>query len=274
MKHPWSLTALTVALLLTPHVASADQYRFEPGCTLPYEAIKQHHPIDEVCNREGESQEYAPNSQAQRKANTAKNQLCTPGPPVLLTFQDFEQLMGAAEDHGIEFGSFKHPKDRTVLRNLYTKTVAGQAVSVGEGSLVRVVGYVADAVVSNKSSGESVNCKRKAKVNNDIHITLVRQPDDPPCRGIVAEVIPHYRPKAWRDTTISEIERPVRVTGHLFFDSPHLPCDDQGNPISGNPARVSLWEIHPVYSFEVCRQTTPASCRGNHDEDWTLLGEP
>lgn len=29
---------------------------------------------------------------------------------------------------------------------------------------------------------------------------------------------------------------------------------------------------HPVYTFEVCKHSTLASCRGDHDEDWTLLG--
>jgi len=84
----------------------------------------------------------------------------------------------------------------------------------------------------------------------------------------------HFRPKAWRDTTIGDIERPVRVTGLLFFDSPHLPCDEEGHAVSGNPARVSLWEIHPVYLFEVCKHPKLTGCRGDHDEDWTLLGAP
>ena len=266
--------ALVIVFLLTPCVASADPYRFNPGCPLPYEAITHAHPIDQVCNRAGESQEYTPSSRAQRSADEAKNELCAAGPPVFLTFQDFQHLMGRVEDLGIEFGPGRHVRDRTMLRTLYTKAVGGQTVSIGEGSLVRLAAYVADAKTSNVSSGESVNCKRKGKENNDIHITLVGHPEDPPCAGIVAEMIPHYRPTAWRDSAIRAVERPVRVTGHLFFDSPHLPCDDEGNPIGGNPARVSLWEIHPVYAFEVCTHTALAACRGDHDEDWQLLGVP
>lgn len=261
-----------LAFLLLPLSAGATSFRFEPGCPLPYEAIKQAQPIDDACTVAGESEEYAPSSQAQRRANEAKNQLCAPGPPVLLTFKDFEHLQGRAEDEGIPFGPFKHPKDRSALRNLYSTSANGEAVTVGEGSLVRVVAYVAEARTSNVSSGESVNCKRKGKANNDIHVTLVRRRDDPPCAGIVAEVIPHFRPTAWQDTAIAAITRPVRVTGQLFFDSPHLPCDEEGRAVGGNPARVSLWEIHPVYAFEVCKHTTLAGCRGDHDEDWTSLG--
>lgn len=269
-----ALSALILAVLFLPLTAWATSFRFNPGCPVPYEAIKQAHPIDEACNLSGESEEYAPSSKAQRRANEAKNELCAPGPPVLLTIKDFERLQGRVEDEGIDFGPFKHPKDRSALRNLYPSTVNGEPVTVGEGSLVRVVAYVAEARTSNVSSGESVNCKRKGKANNDIHVTLVRRRDDPPCTGIVAEVIPHLRPKAWRDTAIAAIKRPVRVTGHLFFDSPHLPCDEEGRAVGGNPVRVSLWEIHPVYSFEVCKNTTLAACRGDHDENWNLLGEP
>jgi hypothetical protein len=268
------LTALAVALLFIPLVTSAEQYRFDPGCTLPYEAIKQAQPIDSECNQAGESEEYAPNNQVQRRSNEVKNQLCAPGPPVLLSFKDFERLQGRVEDAGIEFGPSKHTKDRSALRTLYPTTVNGEAVTVGEGSLVRVVAYVAEAKTSNVSYGESVNCKRKGKPNNDIHITLVRRLGDPPCSGLVAEIIPHFRPRAWRDTAIRAITRPVRVTGHLFFDSPHLPCNEEGHAVGGNPARVSLWEIHPVYAFEVCTHATLATRRGDHDEDWTPRGAP
>lgn len=274
MKRLRVLSTLTLAISLSPLTAGAAQFRFEPGCPLPYEAIKQAHSIDEACNLSGESEEYAPSSQTQRRANEAKNQLCAPGPPVLLTFKDFEHLQGRSEDAGIEFGPSRHPKDRSALRNLYPTSVNGEAVTVGEGSLVRVVAYVAEARTSNVSSGESVNCKQKGKLNNDIHVTLVRRPNDPPCAGIVAELIPHFRPKAWRDTAIAATKRPVRVTGHLFFDSPHLPCDEEGRALGGNPARVSLWEIHPVYSLEVCKYTTVTACRGEHDEDWRPMGGP
>jgi len=43
----------------------------------------------------------------------------------------------------------------------------------------------------------------------------------------------------------------VRVTGQQFFDGSHVPCKN-GAPQGSNPKRVSLWEIHPIYSFEVC----------------------
>lgn len=50
---------------------------------------------------------------------------------------------------------------------------------------------------------------------------------------------------------------PVRVTGHLFFDSSHVPCEN-GQGVRSNPKRVSLWEVHPIYQFELCT----ADCGG------------
>jgi hypothetical protein len=113
--------------------------------------------------------------------------------------------------------------------------------------------------------------KNKA-VANDIHISLTAQafdmpvkksPDDDPsrlneCFSAVAEMSPHFRPSAWSEGAVNDVAEaklPVRVTGHLFFDSSHEPCDLSGAkpvPSAGNPKRMTLWEIHPIYSFEVC----------------------
>jgi hypothetical protein len=46
---------------------------------------------------------------------------------------------------------------------------------------------------------------------------------------------------------------PVRVTGQLFFDSSHTPCVNEV-PVRGDPSRASVWEIHPIYKFEVCTE--------------------
>ena len=32
-----------------------------------------------------------------------------------------------------------------------------------------------------------------------------------------------------------------------------------------NPNRISVWEIHPVYQFDVCKNTTLASCKADAD---------
>ena len=56
---------------------------------------------------------------------------------------------------------------------------------------------------------------------------------------------------------VAAARSPVRVTGQLFFDSSHVPCAG-GKEVRTNPRRFSLWEIHPIYQFEVCT----ADCDG------------
>lgn len=74
------------------------------------------------------------------------------------------------------------------------------------------------------------------------------------CGGAVAEMSPHRRPDSWTHANVEKAARaglPVRVTGQLYFDSSHVPCSG-GQGVRSNPRRVSLWEIHPIYKFEVC----------------------
>jgi hypothetical protein len=71
---------------------------------------------------------------------------------------------------------------------------------------------------------------------------------------VVVEMSPHHRPDLWTVHNINEVAKAqamVRVTGQQFFDSSHVPCSN-GAPVGSNPKRISVWEIHPVYDFEVC----------------------
>jgi hypothetical protein len=56
-------------------------------------------------------------------------------------------------------------------------------------------------------------------------------------------------------TIIAPAGHPVRIQGQLFVDGSHTPCHGDSRP---KPKRVSLWEIFPVYSVEVCGQSTIA----------------
>src|SRR6266478_3301301 len=67
-------------------------------------------------------------------------------------------------------------------------------------------------------------------------------------------MIPHHRPLEWTACNVNDVANSglrVRVSGQQFFDGSHLPCKN-GIPDGSNPKRASLWEIHPIYSFEVC----------------------
>src|SRR3990170_1045281 len=141
----------------THPVYSAPAHAFEPGCPIPYASIAQHRPIDDACDRFGESSTYQPSNQAHRQANAAKNNLCAVGPGVPMTIADFRALMQAAEDAGVPFGQGRLPPDRSVLRDLLTKEIGGTTVLVGEGKQLIFVGYVAGASYAQRGA---VNCRR------------------------------------------------------------------------------------------------------------------
>jgi hypothetical protein len=168
---------------------------------------------------------------------------------------------------------------------------------VGEGKRVQLVAYLLHA---DYSGGETVNCNSTSNPIlsagdefTDIHVYLsatkptrytsdaVRKKQD--CRSITAEIIPHLRPdaftkiasmhdtkggaKAFDRVAAAKLNRPMRVTGHMFFDGAHTPCKGDDDPKT-TPRRFSSWEIHPVYAMEVCKFTVKAKCRVDHDADW------
>ncbi len=79
--------------------------------------------------------------------------------------------------------------------------------------------------------------------------------------SVVAEISPHIRPKGWKLTKLKSLAGEsafVRVTGFLLFDSQHV-------SVSGGP-RATLWEIHPITDFEVCKGTIGQCKQGQHWE--------
>ena len=94
-----------------------------------------------------------------------------------------------------------------------------------------------------------------------------------------AEMSPHFRPDSWfrlagtgsvrkRETPLGS--NAVRIRGPLFFDASHVPCTGAAE---ANPARVSIWEIHPVYAIDICSETTIAACRIDDESLWPPLNE-
>lgn len=256
---------------------------FVPGCTLPFDAIKLRRDIDGRCPKGGHSA-LIQGSQPHVLQNLAKNDFCVDGPPTPISFNAFVALQTAVNNMtGLVWGSGqKIPADRTPLQNLSIRDGA-QSLTVGEGSKVSFAGYVMAYEFADTHSGEDVNCDLSGDENNDIHLTLrttrgliLKRPagsPDPRCNSVSAEVSPHFRPAAWdRLASASSnalfMKYPLRVTGSLTFDAEHKPCA-AGKPASGSPVRISVWEIHPVYSVDVCRYATLARCKASDDSAWT-----
>ena len=197
-----------------------------------------------------------------------KNNFCASGTPLAVTVADLTDLQAQVEKNpSINFGSAnrgarkKGPTtDRAPLRKL------------GEGKLVTLRAFV---LTARPEGPESVNCKTDVPDQpafHDIHISLVASADvADECAGVVAEMSPHHRPDSWTHANLGKVSRaklPVRVTGQLYFDSSHFPCSGGQGAGAGNPSRVSLWEVHPIYKFEVCT----AGCDGDGGT-WLPLDE-
>jgi len=67
-----------------------------------------------------------------------------------------------------------------------------------------------------------------------------------------------------------DLKRPVRLRGQLMFDASHRLCAN-GHRTASNPARRAGWEIHPVYSIDVCNSTTLTTCKGDNESRWPPL---
>jgi hypothetical protein len=199
-----------------------------------------------------------------------KNNFCAAGPASKISFTDLRNLQQQVEANAdINFGNHNSSDrkrgptdDRTPLAGL------------GEGKQVVLTAYV---LIARQEGGEGVNCGAKFPPRNpkdpkyhDIHISLVPSQDvTNECSSVVAEMSPHHRPDSWNQANVEKLAKdalPVRVTGQLFFDSSHVPCSGT-QPSAGNPKRFSLWEIHPIYSFEVCT----ANCNGTGN--WVPLDQ-
>jgi hypothetical protein len=236
---------------------------FKAGCKLPFDKIKTEGlEIDARCSEDGIA---AVDDTKTRLEMNAKNNFCADGPNTPITYEDLKNLQTTSEDMGLK----KTLKTSRASLSRIFKSAAGN--QIGEGSLVQLVAFVGRAKNSNKGTGEIVNCKLPAVEENDIHIELtIDRTDDDPCNSVSAEMSPHFRPEAWNELVNLKLERPVRITGQLFFDNSHAPCHDNVRP---TPNRISVWEIHPVYQFEICKDKTLAACDVRKDSQWIPLDQ-
>jgi hypothetical protein len=204
------------------------------------------------------------------ESNEMKRRQPKVGVPVTLSFDDFAQLQRQADERVGQGPLDPTPAQRARLHDLHV--AHGQ---VSEGDLVRVVGYIAkgDEGLHVNKAGESVNCQLKKPADNDFHIPLVEAPANQEFKGIVVEMIPQDRPPEWSIDALKDIQAKglkVWAEGGLSYDKVHYVNDDSANPLKDDPDRMSLWEIHPVTKFLVCRKD---HCDAQAEDDWTPLGK-
>jgi len=163
-----------------------------------------------------------------------------------------------------------------------------ELAALGEGQMISVVAYVIEAKA--ELGGESCNCHLQTKETTDNHLVLVTKAtvDKFPITGnkktdknvfqsreresITAEFTPRVRashPHFTRETVQPLIDDSpqqallVRVTGLLMFDSEHF--------IRNALPRVTNWEIHPVFKFEVCPKGK--KCTAGSDANWQSVDD-
>jgi len=255
---PFAPVALALAMNGVPHktpsttpeptAITAAEPAFVEACPSPA------FPTDVATDMDGEPCSMVGNGGAETWQNEAKNNFCAADPAQPITVADMVKLQAQVQqDPAIPFGNtHDHPLTRT----------AGPAkdrshlVTMGEGRKVILQGFVK---LARPEHAESVNCGTAVPDKpeyHDIHISIVQNPGDAECSGVVVEMVPHHRPAGWTASAVAAVaqaQAPVRVTGQLMFDSNHTPCMN-GVPNQGDPARSSLWEVHPIYQFDVCAQ--------------------
>jgi hypothetical protein len=252
-----SLAGLLIAGTSFTLAVSADSLTQTcPAPQFPQPATTQ---IDSVCGVSG-------SGGSETNQNQAKNNFCPTSAATPITIADMVALQNKVQAiKGINFGNDKkHP-----LTQRPGPVVNRQPlVALGEGHEVVLQGYVH---MARQEGSESVNCEKNVPDDpayHDIHISVVDSATNADeCSGVVVEMIPHHRPAAWTQANVQAAADKhvlVRVTGQLMFDSSHTPCIG-GAVQEGDPKRASLWEVHPVYKFEVCPTGT---CT---DTGWTAL---
>ena len=266
-----------IALIIGGIASPGRTQGFDPSCTLPFESIKVHHPIDDACGKRGDVPDppVAENDAGHALQNELKNNLCESGSAASVTFATFARLQARLDQKipAAKTWDRNHlPKGRTGFTALYTTS---DGKTIGEGSIVRFAAWVSKLRAGGK---ESVNCQGSKKDETDLHIVLISNSDrenTPECSSVTAEITPHFRPDNWdAHTILLANDHPFRFTGPLMYDAAHRPCaSSQSKPKVGTPARISSWEIHPVYGIDVCKKKSLRTCNSGDESVWIPLDQ-
>ena len=231
--------------------AAATEGGFSQACATPQ------FPIDTPTDMDGTSCSIAGNGGKETFQNEAKNNFCPtgdPASPTVTTIKDMIDLQAKAQ--AIPDINFGNTRQHPLTSSPGPVTNRKPLQDLGEGNLIQLIGFVK---IARQEGAESVNCGSNVPnvaEYHDIHISIVLSPADPECAGLVAEMTPHHRPAEWTAQNVNAVAKAgllVRVTGQRMFDSSHTPCIN-GTPNQGDPSRLTLWEVHPIYKFEVCPQ--------------------
>ncbi len=214
--------------------------------------------------------------------NTLKNQTPSPSatPVATLTKADIERLEAQVPDG---LNKWNHGR--------FAKPLA----QLGEGKIYTLIGYFYYGAETRGHKrkdgtmhGESANCDLWRPGETDFHLGIgftplavperfnARQSRESAMNSIVVEMTPHYRARFHPQWTVANLEKvlggQVKIVGQFMLDNDHLaPSKDCGRPDADKKKcwRMSVWEIHPVTQFYVCK--TGAVCASAEDPNWVRL---
>ena len=252
-------------------LAPAPTFKFSlaNGCTLPFVSIAPTTDSFAACDNSGQISGHGVPVKAKSLESAAKNNLCADTSEIVpMHFDDFSRLEASTDLSQLDLRTSR--SDLAVVTNV---VIHGH--EVGEGSVVQFVAMMRGAHISDcrtpsggQTGGEAVNCNLLGTDKNDIHIVLMpldANDHTSECDSVTAEMIPHFRPSAWSQVDLrTPTQNPVRLTGQLFYDNSHRACLNG----KGSPARRTVWEIHPVYRFDVCKNTTEGGCDAADESAW------
>lgn len=203
MKCSWRVTLLILGLCAATNAVEAAK---KPPCK----------PTLASCPVDG-----CPASKGDKKLNTKKNRVDSPAAAEIEDWS-VSQVIGLNDETPEKW---KKNSQRTPLEE------------IGEGTAVRVKGWLIDAYVTK--TPEDTNCFLGAKDDNDIHMNLGSKKTATSHDAMVVEMTPRFRKAGWTVDKLAglvddEDHGPyyVRVTGWLMLDSMHVANTTHASPAS------------------------------------------
>lgn len=216
--------------------------------------------------------------------NSMKRTTAINGSPTKLSFDDLEALQTDV-DNKFANGSIMvagekvtSPRNmKAAPRKIILSGLKAKNGTFSEGNFIELTGFIASTKLPpHPNTGESVNCKLTDEPSNDYHINITPGKNQDETQGVVVEMIPqnpNRKNKDWNLDKLKKIQAQqmlVRIQGRLFFDNEHVPNTKKTGKSGGNPRRFSVWEIHPLSSFEICPVSSCSDTTGwKALEDWT-----
>jgi hypothetical protein len=189
--------------------------------------------------------------------NSAKNTDLNESEPVEITWADIQELQNYVDKtlkYHTGFGTSLTAKQRLKLKKISTSSGV-----LGEGTIVTLEGFITTEISPsnpNPHSGgaESCNCGLDGESEVDWHANIGPKRNSNEFQGVLIEITPRHRLSDWsleRLEKVAEKHQEIRITGQLMLDNVHKVRRNFEENKRGNPARFSVWEIHPVRSIEI-----------------------